>query len=76
MFSWLTEKRVLAMNPAREVNTPKFARTEGKTPAPAAEEVQKLIQKRLLLGRKIDLDRSKLTKTLVRSSAQVDFRTE
>ena len=43
MFSWLTEKGVLAMNPAREVKTPKFSRTEGKTPAPSAEEVQKLI---------------------------------
>jgi site-specific recombinase XerC len=43
MFSWLTEKGVLAMNPAREVKTPKFSQTEGKTPAPSAEEVQKLI---------------------------------
>jgi hypothetical protein len=33
MFSWLTEKGVLAMNPAREVKTPKFSRNEGKTPA-------------------------------------------
>jgi integrase/recombinase XerD len=31
------------MNPAREVKTPKFSRNEGKTPAPPAEEVQKLI---------------------------------
>ena len=31
------------MNPAREVKTPKFSRTEGKTRAPSAEEVQKLI---------------------------------
>jgi Phage integrase family len=43
MFSWLTEKGILAMNPAREVKTPKFSRNEGKTPAPPAEEVQKLI---------------------------------
>jgi hypothetical protein len=33
MFSWLTEKGVLAMNPAREVKTERFSRTEGKTPA-------------------------------------------
>jgi len=32
MFSWLTEKGVLAMNPAREVKTERFSRTEGKTP--------------------------------------------
>jgi site-specific recombinase XerC len=31
MFSWLTEKGILAINPAREVKTPKFSRTEGKT---------------------------------------------
>jgi site-specific recombinase XerD len=43
MFSWLTEKGILAMNPAREVKTPKFSRSEGKTPAPPAEDVQKLI---------------------------------
>jgi hypothetical protein len=29
LFSWLTEKGVLAMNPAREVKTEKFSRTEG-----------------------------------------------
>src|SRR6202011_5058726 len=34
LFSWLTEKGVLAMNPAREVKTQKFSRLEGKTPAP------------------------------------------
>jgi hypothetical protein len=33
MFSWLTEKGILPINPAREVKTPKFSRTEGKTPA-------------------------------------------
>jgi site-specific recombinase XerC len=43
LFSWLTEKGILAMNPAREVKTPKFSRTEGKTPAPPHEEVQKLL---------------------------------
>jgi site-specific recombinase XerC len=33
LFSWLTEKGIFAMNPAREVKTEKFSRTEGKTPA-------------------------------------------
>jgi integrase/recombinase XerD len=36
-FSWLTEKGVLPINPARKVKTPKFSRTEGKTPAFSAE---------------------------------------
>src|SRR6201997_5643347 len=43
LFSWLTEKGVLAMNPAREVKTERFSRTEGKTPAFVAGEVQKLL---------------------------------
>ena len=33
LFSWLTEKGILAMNPARHVKTKEFSRTEGKTPA-------------------------------------------
>jgi site-specific recombinase XerC len=33
LFSWLTEKGILAMNPAREVKTERLSRTEGKTPA-------------------------------------------
>jgi DNA-binding NarL/FixJ family response regulator len=41
LFSWLTEKGILAMNPAREVKTEKFSRTEGKTPAFDTEQVQK-----------------------------------
>ena len=43
MFSWLTEKGVLAMNPAREVKTQRFSRTEGKTPAFVEGEVQTLL---------------------------------
>jgi site-specific recombinase XerD len=43
LFSWLTEKGVLAMNPAREVKTERFSRTEGKTPAVVEGEVQKLL---------------------------------
>src|SRR3984957_7165364 len=42
LFSWLTEKGVLAMNPAREVKTERFSRTEGKTPAFVEGEVQTL----------------------------------
>jgi integrase/recombinase XerD len=43
MFSWLTEKGILAINPAREVKTPKFSRTEGKTPGFSTDEVQKVL---------------------------------
>jgi site-specific recombinase XerC len=45
LFSWLTEKGILAMNPAREVKTEKFSRTEGKTPAFDTEQVQKVLDK-------------------------------
>src|SRR3984957_13930738 len=45
LFSWLTEKGILAMNPAREVKTEKFSRTEGKTPAFDTEQVQKVLKK-------------------------------
>ena len=31
LFSWLTEKGVLAMNPPRQVKTERYSRTEGKT---------------------------------------------
>jgi hypothetical protein len=40
MFSWLTEKGVPAMKPVREVQTERFTRTEGKTPAFVEGEVQ------------------------------------
>jgi site-specific recombinase XerD len=43
LFSWLTEKGVLAMNPAREVKTERFSRAEGKTPTFVEGEVQKLL---------------------------------
>jgi site-specific recombinase XerD len=51
MFSWLTEKGVLAMNPAREVKTERFSRTEGKTPAFVEGEVQTLLKSK---AKKID----------------------
>jgi site-specific recombinase XerD len=43
LFSWLTEKGILAMNPACEVKTPRFSRTEGKTPAPPHQEGAKAL---------------------------------
>ena len=43
LFSWLIEKGVLAMNPAGEVKTERFSRSEGKTPAFVEGEVQKLL---------------------------------
>ncbi len=43
LFFWLTEKGVLAVNPAREVKTERYSRTEGKTPAFVDGEVQKLL---------------------------------
>jgi len=43
LFSWLTEKGILAMNPARKVKTEKFSRTEGKTPAFVEGEVRTLL---------------------------------
>jgi site-specific recombinase XerC len=43
LFSWLTEKGVLAMNPALEVKTERFSRIEGKTPAFVEGVVEKLL---------------------------------
>src|SRR5260370_37639209 len=43
LFSWLTEKGVPAMNPAREVQTERFSRTDGKTPGFHEGEVQRLL---------------------------------
>jgi site-specific recombinase XerC len=43
-FSWMTEKGVLAMNPAREVQTAGFSRREDKTPAFKPKDVQKVPQ--------------------------------
>jgi site-specific recombinase XerD len=42
-FSYLTEKGILAMNPAREVKTQRFSRKEGKTPAFARAEVRQVL---------------------------------
>ena len=45
LFSWLTEKGILAMNPALEVKTEKFSRSEGKRPAFETDQVQKVLDK-------------------------------
>jgi integrase/recombinase XerD len=42
MFSWLVERGILPINPAREVVTARFSRTEGATPGLPPEEVQQL----------------------------------
>jgi integrase/recombinase XerD len=42
-FSWMVEKGVLAMNPAREVQTQRFSRTIGKTRALSQDQVRKLL---------------------------------
>jgi integrase len=43
LFSWLTEKGVLAMNPARESQDREIFAAEGKTPAFVEGEVQRLL---------------------------------
>src|ERR1700760_2654706 len=43
LFSWLTEKGVLAMNPPREVKTERFSRTEGQPPEFVEGEVPQLL---------------------------------
>ncbi len=43
LFSWFVEKGVLDRNPVREVKTPRFSRSEGKTPAFTPEEMHQLI---------------------------------
>src|SRR5580698_1206964 len=79
LFSWLTEKGILAMNPAREVKTEKFSRTEGKTPAFDTDQVQKVLDEidtsnevglrdRALLGT--------LAYTFARSGAIVNLKVE
>ena len=50
LFSWLTEKGVLAMSPAREVKTERFSRTEGKTPAFVEGEAESPIVTGLPIG--------------------------
>jgi site-specific recombinase XerD len=42
---WLTEKGILAMNPAREVKREEFSRREGKIETFDTEQVQKVLDK-------------------------------
>jgi site-specific recombinase XerD len=44
LFSWLVEKGVLPYNPAREVKTERYSRTEGKTPALSPDDMQRLFK--------------------------------
>lgn len=44
LFSWFVEKGVLDRNPVREVKTPRFSRSEGKTPAFTPEEMHQLFE--------------------------------
>src|SRR4030088_1790154 len=79
LFSWLTEKGVLAINPAREVKTPKFSRTEGKTPAFSAEEVQKVldsIDPSHVVGRRDRALLATLAYTFARIGAVVNLKVE
>src|SRR5260370_30772443 len=79
LFSWLTEKGVLAINPAREVKTPKFSRTEGKTPAFDTDQVQKLlssIDTSHVVGHRDKALLATLAYTFGRISAVVSLRVE
>jgi site-specific recombinase XerD len=78
-LSWLTEKGVLAMNPAREVKTEKFSRTEGKTPAFDTEQVHKVLET-IDVSHRVGLrDRAllgTLAYTFARISAVVNLKVE
>jgi site-specific recombinase XerD len=79
LFSWLTEKGILAINPAREVKTPKFSRTEGKTPAFSTEEVQRLLKSvdtSHVVGHRDKALLATLTYTFARIGAVVNLRVE
>jgi hypothetical protein len=41
MFFWLTEKGILAINPAREVKTPKFSGPKARRPSSAPKKFKK-----------------------------------
>src|SRR6202047_2396013 len=79
MFSWLTEKGVLAMNPAREVKTERFSRTEGKTLAFVEGEVQQLldvIEKTMPTGLRDRALLGVLAYTFARIGAVVNLKVE
>src|ERR1700730_18150462 len=78
-FSWLTEKGILAINPAREVKTPKFSRTEGKTPAFSSELVRTLlvsIDTSHLIGHRDKALLATLAYTCSRIGAAINLRVE
>ncbi|MEP6755953.1 MAG: tyrosine-type recombinase/integrase [Chthonomonadales bacterium] len=77
MFSWMVEKGVLAMNPAREVKTEKFSRSEGKTPAFTAEEITQLfgsIDTTSLLGQRDRAFLAVMAYTFARVSAVASLK--
>ena len=79
MFSWLTQKGILAINPAREVQTPKFSRVEGKTPAFSTEEVQKVLESidiNHVVGHRDKAFLATLAYTFARISAVVSLKVE
>ena len=79
LFSWLTEKGILAINPAWEVKTPRFSRTEGKTPAFSTEEVQKVlasIDTSHVVGHRDKAFLATLAYTFVRIGAVVNLKVE
>jgi integrase/recombinase XerD len=79
LFSWLTEKGVLAMNPAREVKTERFSRVEGKTPAFDTDQVQKVldeIDRRHKVGLRDRALLAVLAYTFARIGAVVNLKVE
>jgi len=77
LFSWMVEKGVLATNPAREVKTEKFSRTEGKTPAFTTEEIMQLfgsIDTASLLGQRDRAFLAVMAYTFARVSAVASLK--
>jgi len=77
LFSWMVEKGVLAMNPAREVKTEKFSRSEGKTPAFTTEEITQLfgsIDTASLLGQRDRAFLAVMAYTFARVSAVASLK--
>jgi site-specific recombinase XerD len=70
-FSYLTEKGILAMNPAREVKTQRFSRQEGKTPAFARDEVRQVLDTSKPIASSITATRRYLPLLLTPAAASV-----
>jgi len=77
LFSWLVEKGVLSINPAREVKTERFSRSEGKTPAFSAEEMAQLfssIEASTLIGQRDRAFLAVMAYTFARVSAVASLK--